>query len=274
MASLIIDPTKCNRDGICSDECPLKIIVINRETGLPEIKPGAENACFACGHCVAACPKGALDCSESPLDQAIPIRNEWAVNTDQAVQFLRSRRSGRKYSQKEVEREKILELIEIAGWAPSASNSRRVEWIVFTKQDQIHELVRLTVEWMRGLVIQGPSAVYSPYIVPAVEAWDCGEDRILRGAPVLVFAMAPAISVYGMIDVTIALTYLDLLAPKFGLISCWAGVLHRAMGKYGPLREFVGIPDSHPHYYPMMVGYPKHAYHRIPIRKPANVIWK
>jgi len=274
MAQLTIDIDKCAKDGICADECPLKIISLNGPNGFPQIKPGAESACFACGHCVAVCPRGALDCSEVPLYRCPPILKERTVKKDQAVQFLRSRRSARVFKDRPVERARIHELIDIARYAPSASNSQLVEWVVFSDRNQIAGIVEHTIEWMRGLIKQGPLALYSPYIIPAVEAWNAGQDRILRNSPALVFAMAPMEAVYGMVDLTIALSYLDLMAPTAGLTTCWAGVLHRAMEKSPSLRRYVGIPETHPHYYPMMIGYPKHPYHRLPERKPPKIIWR
>jgi nitroreductase/NAD-dependent dihydropyrimidine dehydrogenase PreA subunit len=274
MAQLIIDPEKCAKDGICADECPLKIISLSGPNGLPEIKAGAESACFACGHCVAVCPRGALDCSEIPLNLCPPINKKLILHKDQAVQFLRSRRSARVFKNRPVEKAQLHELIEIARYAPSASNSQMLEWIVFTDGNQIAGLVEKTIAWMRGLIKQGPRAIYSPYIIPAVEAWDAGQDRILRKTPALVFATAPIEAVYGMVDLTIALSYLDLIAPTAGLITCWAGVLHRAMEKNPSLRDDVGIPETHPYYYPMMIGYPKYPYHRLPVRKPPKIIWK
>jgi nitroreductase/NAD-dependent dihydropyrimidine dehydrogenase PreA subunit len=274
MAQLIIDLKKCVKDGICADECPLKIISLNGPTRLPELKPGAESACCACGHCVAVCPQGALDCSESPLHQCSPIQKDKIIDKDQAVQFLRSRRSARVFKNRAVEKAQLQELIEIARYAPTASNSQLLEWIVLTDRHQIAGLVERTIAWMRELIEQGPLAIYSPYIIPAVNAWDAGQDRILKNAPALVFATAPIEAVYGMVDLTIALSYLDLIAPTAGLITCWAGVLHRAMEKNPSLKHYAGIPDTHPYYYPMMIGYPKHPYYRLPARKPPNIIWR
>jgi nitroreductase len=42
---------------------------------------------------------------------------------------------------------------------------------------------------------------------------------------VLVVASAPKEATNGMVDVTLALSYLDLLAPTMGLGTCWAGLL-------------------------------------------------
>lgn len=274
MSKLKIDTDKCLKDGICAEECPLKIISLMGTEGLPGIRPGAESSCLACGHCVAVCPRGALDCSEAPIHLCPPIKKERIIDKVQAAQFLRSRRSARVFELRPVKKALIQELIEIARYAPTASNSQPLAWIVFTDRGQIESIAEQTIEWMRGLIEQGPHAIYSPYILPAVKAWDAGQDRILRNAPALVFATAPTDAVYGMVDLTIALSYLDLIAPTAGLTTCWAGILHRAMENNPSLRDYVGIPEAHLHYYPMMIGYPKYPYHRLPVRRPPSIIWK
>jgi hypothetical protein len=40
------------------------------------------------------------------------------------------------------------------------------------------------------------------------------------------------------------------------------------------LKEALGLPENHPHHYPMMVGYPKAKYFRLPERKPPKITWK
>lgn len=274
MIQLIINPNKCKKDGICLDECPMRIITMNADSGLPELVTGAEASCLGCGHCVAVCPHGAVEHSLLPADQSVPIESAKIIHKEQAIQFLRMRRSARKFQLKPVEKQKLSEIIEIARYSPTASNSQLVEWIVFSEKKRITELLQRTVDWMIDLIQQGPQAIYSPYIVPAVEAWELGKDFILRNAPAIVFAIAPLTASYGMVDLTISLSYLELIAPQFGLSTCWAGILHRAMEHHPPLREFVGIGEDYPYFYPMMVGYPKYKYFRLPARKPPKIEWK
>ncbi len=61
MGLLRIDESKCKKDGICAASCPTGIIRLQDGDGVPEIVPGGDPACLVCGHCVAACPHGALD---------------------------------------------------------------------------------------------------------------------------------------------------------------------------------------------------------------------
>jgi len=70
------------------------------------------------------------------------------------------------------------------------------------------------------------------------------------------------------------MTYLDLVAPQFGLGTCWAGLLQGAMLNWPPVKEAMGISDDYPSHYPMMVGYNKLRHYRMPERKAPNISWK
>ncbi len=269
-----VDKEKCKRDGICAAECPMGIIRLKDHEGYPQVIPGGGQACLECGHCVAVCPHGALSHSKVPLQACPPILRELTVSHDQAVQFLRSRRSVRVYEERPVEQEKIRGLIEVARYAPSASNAQPVHWTVFTDRSTLRELSRMTVEWMRRVVEKGPPPSLAGYLPLVVAAWDAGYDSILRNAPVLILASAPAEATNGLVDVTLALAYLELVAPTLGLGTCWAGLLQGALLWSRPLKEAVGLPDGHSHHYPMMLGYPKYRYYRLPGRKPPPILWR
>jgi nitroreductase len=197
-----------------------------------------------------------------------------AVTEAQAVQFLRSRRSVRIFLDRPVEREKVQRLMEIARYAPTGGNSQQVHWTVFTDKARIDEMARLSVEWLRTSMAAAPPGALPPYIPRVVSAWDAGFDAVLRGAPVLIVASAPATAPNGLVDLTLALSYLDLAAPTLGLGTCWAGILRGALHASAPLKAMVGLPEGHTHQYPMMLGYPKFKYHRLPERRPPAVTWK
>ena len=131
MALLIVDNEKCKKDGICAADCPMAIIKLENEEG-PRIVPGGDAFCLRCGHCVAICPHGALSHQEIPLESCVPLNKAHRINADQAVQFLRSRRSIRFFKDKPLEKDTLKRLIEIGRYAPTASNSQLVEWTVFT----------------------------------------------------------------------------------------------------------------------------------------------
>ena len=63
---------------------------------------------------------------------------------------------------------------------------------------------------MRDVVAGKTQRVPLPYMSVLITAWDAGYDAILRNAPVLVVACSPKEASNGMVDLTLALSYLDL----------------------------------------------------------------
>ncbi len=274
MGSLHVDETLCRRDGICVLECPRRIIVQATPDQVPTIPPEREALCMVCGHCVAVCPHGAVSVAGVPREACPPVQRDLEPTWDQAVQFLRSRRSIRVYREEPVPREELRRLIETARYAPTASNSQTLHWTVVEGQEKLHRLSQLTIDWMRDAVRARPDAPATGYLRPFVEAWDGGYDAILRNAPTLVVASAPAEASNGLVDCTIALTYLELAALPLGIGTCWAGLLQAALRNSPRVFAALGLPDGHTSHYPMMVGYPRFRYHRLPERKAPPIIWR
>ncbi len=230
--------------------------------------------CLLCGHCVAVCPTAAFSHDRIPLEASPDIKKELAVSPDQAVQFLRSRRSVRVFKDKPVERDDIKALIEIARYAPTGGNAQPVEWLVITNRDEISKLAGLTVDWMRHRIQNPGGNPLTGYMPLIVAAWDAGVDVVLRNAPALVVASAPKEANNGLVDLTIALTYLELAAVPMGLGGCWAGLLQGGLLEWPALQQALALPDNHIHHYPMMLGYPKFRYHRMPERKAPKITWR
>lgn len=274
MGLLKIDENKCKKDGLCAAECPTAIIKLEDKESLPQMVPGGEPFCLICGHCVAVCPHGALSHSRVSIDDCPPIKKELVITEEQTVQFLRSRRSIRFFKDKPVEKDKIQKLIEIGRYAPTGSNSQLVEWLVLTDPAKIKEMARMTVDWMRSELEKNPDSPRASYLPMIISAWDVGYDAVLRGAPALVVASTPKEAGNGMVDLTLALSYLELAAPAIGMGTCWAGLLQGALLAHPPLKAALGIPEGNPHHYPMMLGYPKARYFRLPERKPPKITWK
>jgi nitroreductase/NAD-dependent dihydropyrimidine dehydrogenase PreA subunit len=272
MGLIEIDESKCTKEGACVRDCSPAIIRLSEATGFPEIAPDDENACIMCGHCVTVCPHGALRHRNIPFELTTPLDKKLVIDEAQAVQFIRSRRSVRLFKDKPVEKEMVMRLIEVARCAPTAGNSQTVEWLVHTDRATMREIAARVVEWVRELVASDPSiGAARPYLPRIVTAWDSGRDSVLRDAPVLLVAYAPKEAAFGLVDLTIALSHLDLLAPAMGLGTCWAGLLEGALLSSPPLREMVGIPNGYPFHYPMMLGYPAMKHHRLPARKPPKI---
>ena len=140
-------------------------------------------------------------------------------------------------------------------------------------RQRVQSIASEVIGWMRDQVAD-PKAKVMPYMPLLVQGWDAGTDTILRSAPCLVVAMAPSGDRNGMVDLTLALCYLELTAPLYGLGTCWAGLLQAALMSIPELRQQMGIPADHPFYYPMMIGYANTHYYRLPQRKAPRIAWK
>ena len=275
MSFISVDKELCVRDGVCAETCPSGLLRLSEPGAFPVAVAEAEQRCIACGHCVSVCPRGALSLASMPITECTPLRPELAIHAAQAEQFLRSRRSIRAYRKRAVDRQTLSQLLNLARLGPTAGNRQQLCWYVIDDPDSLKTVGAMVVDQMRHLVKTEAPISDSYPLRELISAWDNGVDLVLRGAPALVVASAPHDSGMGTVDSAIAFTYLDLAAPTLGLGTCWAGFVMLAAAHWPPLREFFSrsLPEGFVFTGAMMVGYPKHRYHRLPRRKPANIVW-
>jgi nitroreductase/NAD-dependent dihydropyrimidine dehydrogenase PreA subunit len=274
MAHLIADERKCRRDGICVAVCPAGIIELKEDKAVPTPIEGADELCINCGHCVAVCPYGAMSLTTMDPDDCPPVRREWALSPEQAEHFLRSRRSIRAYKEESVDRETLRKLIATARYAPSGHNMQPVKWLVIREATEVRRLAGLTAAWMGFLLKEKPEMAAAMGLGRIVRAWNDGRDTICRGAPHLVIAFGKASDGIASSSSMLALAYLELAAPSFGLGACWAGYLNLAAGQWPPLQEALALPEGEVPFGSMMVGRPRYRYQRFPLRNEPPITWK
>jgi len=274
MPLIQVDPDKCKRDDIGVAECPAKIIQRQSETAVPTLVAEAEAICIRCGHCVAVCPHGALTHADMTPQDCPPVRREWLLEPDRAEHFLRSRRSIRTYKPQSVDRSVLEKLIDIARYAPSGHNLQPVQWLVFHDPAQVQTLAGHVIDWMTHLIAEQNPLARMLHLDRVVSAWNQGIDRVCRGAPHVVLTHAHRDDRTAQAACTIALSYLDLAAPSFGLGTCWAGYLNAAAQFWPPLQTTLALDEGDISYGAMMVGHPKFGYHRMPLRRPPRIQWR
>lgn len=260
-----VNQSECIKCGICSKVCPSNALSIDK-TG-----PNVNNAnnCIACGQCVAACPKGALDNIKSPISGQTDIESFPVINSKTAEHFLRSRRSIRCYKDTSVPREKLLELINVAHYAPTASNSQGISYIVVENKNILENASKIIFEWMESQLKNPTHWSFSKH----VENYKAtGIDTVLRNAPHLILATAPKNFKNGRENTISQLTYAELYATTIGLGSCWAGLFEMcAFSNYLPLLSLFNIPEDRVITGAIMVGYPKYKYQKLVDRNSLDV---
>ena len=146
------------------------------------------------------------------------------------LQAIKTRKSVRTYLDKEVENEKLTNILEMAKLAPSFLN--RQEW---------RFIIIRSIETKKRLVKDAncPSIILkSPILIVG-----CGNpfDQI-----------ANTDQSSNIIDATIALDHLSLAATELGLGTCWSSIFEE-----NKIKEILEIPKEIKIVALMTVGYPK-----------------
>ncbi len=274
MSLIRVNVEKCERDGICVEVCPIGILEMTDGTG-PQVRAGAGHFCIGCGHCVAACPTGALDNAKNSLEKHLPVTQPGATLTSRAAYaFLRGRRSIRCYSPEPVASEAMLQLLDIARFAPTGHNSQGLSFLVVQGSEPLLRMRKIVVEWMRKLIETQPALADRLHMPGIVKAHERGEDRILRGAPQVIVCHVPAeLRATAQVSTYLALEFIELYATALGLGTCWAGFAQFCAQQYPALPEYLQIPRDRDITGMMMVGHPKYTYYRMPDRDPLDVAW-
>lgn len=267
-----VDESLCIHCGACIRTCPAGLIA-KMDFPTP-IEIGWEK-CIDCGHCVAVCPTGAMHQRAMGPEDCTPIDNHLIPHWEEARQFLVSRRSVRVYINKPLEKEKILQMLDIARLAPSGGNRQGdiLRWVVVSDPAQVHQVAQMTIDWMKSVRDSNPEMYKEAKLEIFTNAWDEGDDQIARGAPCFIQAWAPKDERTAPQAATIALAYTQLAAHALGLGSSWSGGINTAAQAYPPLIELLGLPEGTVSFGTILLGYPAETFLRIPKRPLPDVSW-
>jgi nitroreductase/NAD-dependent dihydropyrimidine dehydrogenase PreA subunit len=262
MCLITVNEEKCIKCGMCVEECPTGVLKLEA-TGPKEVNP---NACLECGHCVAICPKEAIDNKKSPLAKQSEIEEVPKLSPEEAKNFIRARRSIRSYKNTPVEREKLMQLVDVAHLAPTASNSQGISYLIIDDKKTIELAVEECINWFEK------DATWSKMLSGMIKGYRENKvDTILRDAPSIILTLADDNFYNGRENSIISLSYLELYAPSLGLGSCWAGVFEIcARSENSPMYKIFNIPEKKKITGVVMVGYPKYSYKRFTERQPLS----
>lgn len=284
-----IDQLKCTGCGFCVEICPHKIISV--QDGLA-VHSGV--ACFLCGHCRAVCPREAIaiaGLSESlglaTLKENLEVVDPGASDAAALVALMRSRRSCRKYQEKNVPLEMLLDLVQIGITAPSGTNSQGWNFVVLPSRADLLSLGQMVFEFYRKLnkmsanpllrymtrIFAGDSLgrYYRDYftsVALALHQWEKeGVDRLFHGAVSAILVTGKKTASCPSEDALLATQNILLAAHAMGLGSCLIGFAVQALRRDRSMRQKMEIGEDEEIYSVIALGFPAVTYCRQAGRK-------
>ena len=270
-----IDQEKCIGCGLCVADCFPNDLIMKDE------KAAATNkTCIKCGHCIAICPVNAASLSDYDMTEVKAYdADTFDVPAENLLNFIKFRRSVRKFTDKPIEKEKIQQIIEAGRFTPTGSNRQPVSYIVV--QDEIKTLTGLGLEGLNqlGKNILEDKSNKNPLFKFYAKRWmKMYEDYLANPElPTNLFFNAKGIILVvsdSPIDGGLAASSMELMTPALGLGMFFSGFFVRAAMGNPKIKAFLGIDDSKEVIACLVMGYPDMKYQRTVPRKKADVSWR
>jgi nitroreductase len=144
------------------------------------------------------------------------------------LETIKTRRSIRRYTRKEVEDQLIERILEAGRWAPSGHNNQPWQWIIVKNRSTIERIARCTIY---GEVVRSANALICVFL-DKKEVYDLKKDTLAIGA---------------------CIQNMCLAAHSLGLGCCWQGEILARKEEVGRILE---APDSLELVAVLTLGYP------------------
>ena len=285
--SIRIREDRCSNCGLCVQDCTSGCLQQRGE------RPAAVEPewCSLCSHCVAICPVDAIEHGGLRGDPLRPIRRE-KLDADAYRELVLSRRSVRWFQPEAVTRAEVQELIDLARYSPTASNSMEVGYSVVLDREMIRstglgifKLGQRLKRFAESPVGRGLRRLFRRTVVMSLierygsrmdyyqELVEQGRDPICYNAPALILVHSPQDSRFGRENCALAAANLVNYAHAQGFGACYLGFVVVALEWNRKLRHRLGVPQGRHAGLALVLGRPAHRYRNPVLRPPAEVTW-
>jgi len=285
----IIDHKRCTLCRRCVTVCPKRVLVVEGK----RIKT-VEEECILCSHCYSVCRYGAIRFDPDAL-RAITMESfeykeklitPGAFRPGDLVNFVRSRRSVRKFKQKPLDDAVFSDLFEFAVTAPSGSNCQTWEFLALNGREKVWGLaleIRKFFIRLNGLA-KNPLVRYLsvPFIGTALiryyndhmesvemalKEFEAGNDLLFHGAPAIIIVHGKPEGSTPLEDAQFASYNMTLLAHALGLGTCYIGYAVQSINRSSSIKASLGIPSGNGIRAVLAVGYPDVKFEKPALRK-------
>ncbi len=268
-----VDRVKCIGCGECVKDCfPSDIVMDKGKAFIKNI------ACFKCGHCIAICPVNAVSSDEYRMEEIKEYSEaSFKVDADNLLNFIKFRRSVRRFKEKDVEPERLLKIIEAGRFTQTSSNQQDVSFIIV--KDRLNELRDLTYDRLKSIAqdalenkdkMNGVMARYSKMWIKMYDEYKAGQkDNLFFNAPLVIIVTAKS-----QVNGSLASSNMELMTNALGLGTMFSGFLVRAANGNKKIHDLLEVEKDKEIVTCMVIGYPDVSYKRTVPRKAADISWK
>ncbi len=269
-----VNKEKCISCKQCINDCPVSDIL------LIDSKANIKNeACIKCGHCIAICPTNAVSTADYNMDEVKEYnKDEFFIEADNLLNFIKFRRSVRKFKDMKVEKEKISKIIEAGRFTQTATNSQDVSYIVVNeKLNKLRDLAYESLK-VKGEYILANLTPETEYLKRYANLWvkmynsykedPIKNDRLFFNAPTVIIVTAN-----NEINGGLASSNMDLMVNALGLGTFYSGFLQIATKDNDNIINLLGVENNKNIVTCMIIGYPDVKYKRTAPRKDAQINW-
>ncbi len=270
-----IDEKLCKRCGRCMVVCPSAVYAGERGKVPAAVRP---EDCISCGHCVDVCSGGCIRHENFPEDKIAEVRRDLLPTPEALMELMRSRRSNRTITERDIPAEALRDIVEAAHYAPTAENSRKVAVTVISAPEALQTIEDTTMRLFTRLANVLTSAPVKPFTktflpnlyaeAPGLERfrlrWLAGERPCLCNGKALLVFSAPKGYDFGWQDCNLAYQNASLMAEAHGVSQIYMGLVQTALKlmKTKRVTTLLGIPANHKPYALMSLGMPAFRYPR------------
>lgn len=252
-----VNEETCIGCGLCVKVCPGGILFLNerRKSEMMPIEGFGWNGCWKCEHCLAVCPRGAIEIfGKKPADSLLPVKADVAAPVVDAL--IMNRHSCRRFLKKDVPKELIDGMLEALGNAPNGGNKQQVEFTLIDDRKEMDAFRQIAYREMERLANEGVYPVgFDKPSYEDLKRWEktVRPEMLFCDAPYLLIPHAPVGKGEPIEDVNVAATYFELLCASRGLGCVMMTFPKDALKNMTDVRALLGIPDEH--YVGVMLGF-------------------
>ncbi len=248
-----VDGAKCMKCGLCVEDCAFGALKMDESRTPVMAKPGA---CMRCQHCLAVCPAGAVTFDGVTPERCLPVKGLELPGFEAASNWLRTRRSMRRFAKEDVDRGTLDRILNVLGNTPTGCNARSLTFTCLPTRESMMRFKKSFIEAIEEHR-NGDKLLPRWLAVPAIKLRKGGRDMFFRDAPGMIIVSTdetnPEVTT-PQEDVTIACSHFEMLANAAGIATCWCGFLGLVQKEVPEILEkALGLRRTAP-FYAMLFG--------------------